>query len=214
MSKELHNVESLFERQEILSNVAGFFAPSHRELSEALAIVGARDTSGIKQHFDEIYRRQQYNRAGRPERAVVSVTREYITNYRSAVAITRQLGALALDISEILNPNLVIGDEVNSIKSGHRAFIRYIDLKNAYSNPNNIEAQGSALEYPYFAKDAKSTEYIEARLKEVKVRDARKLILDSVEDQANRNIFWYESIKQLKSHRIAGPIIRASLVDK
>lgn len=211
MSKELHNVESLFERQEIVSNVAGFFAPTHRELSEALTLIGIRDTVGVAQHIDEIYRRQQHNRVFKPENAVRAVTKEYIANFRSSGSITRQLGSLAIDISEIFNPNIMIGEEVNNLKTGHRAFVRFVDLKEAYRSSDNNEEQKFVLECKYFAKDDTVDAYVTSRLGQIRVKDARNLISESIEDQKNREAFWLETVKLLRFHRIAGPIINASL---
>ncbi len=204
----------MYDRQEIITNVAGFFAPSHRELSEALTIIGTKDSIGIGQHFDEIYRRQQINRVNKPENAIMAVTKEYIANFRSSEAIAKQLGAFALDISEIFNPAIAVGEEINHIKTGHRAFIKYTDLKVAYSNREDIEGQKFSLEYPYFTKDNSVREYVHERLSQIKVKDARKLVAESIEDQKNRGYFWLDVVKLLRTHRIAGPIVKAALLVK
>ena len=44
MNNEVRKVISLYDRQEIVEKVAGFYAPGRWELSEALAIIGCRDT--------------------------------------------------------------------------------------------------------------------------------------------------------------------------
>jgi hypothetical protein len=211
MNREPHLVESLFERQEIVTNVAGFFAPSHRELSEAMTVIGSMNAGGVAQHLDEIYRRQQYNRVDKPENAVKAVTKEYIANFRSAESIAKQLGVLALDISEIFNPNITLVDEISTLRVGQRALVRYLDLKKAYSDAQNTDLQKIVLDRAYFAKDDTVAGYILGRLGEIKVKDARKSITSSIEDQKNRGVFWYETAKILQAHRIAGPIVRTAL---
>lgn len=204
-------VDTLFERQEIVSEVAGFFAPSARELSEALTIVGTKEGVGVQQHFQEIYRRQQHNRVQKPENAILAVTREYISYYRSAQSIASQLGALAIDIREIVNPNITLGDEIGDIKSKHRAFVRFVDLRDVYDESHLQTQQREVLDRPYFSKDTDTTQYISERLGEIKIKEARKLALESIDDQKNRSVFWLDTLKRLKAHHIAGPIIRASL---
>lgn len=211
MSRELSKVESLYDRQEILSNVAGFFAPTARELSESLTIVGTRDSVGVNQHFQEVYRRQRNNRVDKPENAIKSIVKEYIANYRSSEAIKKHLGYLALEISDICNPNIKLTEEVQSIRSGHRAFIRYVDLRLAYSDSDNVASQREALERSYFSLDDLSTDYVAERLSDISVKDSRKLVEYSIEDQANRSVFWRNTLQQSLNNRIAEPIIRLAL---
>jgi len=211
-SNDIPVLSNLYERQDILKHVAGFFAPSHRELSESLTIIGIRETSGINQHFHEIYRRQQKNRSMRPENAIKSVTNEYLTNFRSASAITKQLGALALDISEILNPNISLSDEVNVLRPSHSAFVRYCELREVFTNPNSKrENQEEVMSRSYLSKDEENLIHIKSKLGEISVKDARKLINYSIEDQKNRQKFWGETLLELRVHRIAGPIIKSAL---
>jgi len=210
MKQNIPVISSLFERQEIVKSVAGFYAPSNRELSESLTIIGIREGAGVEQHFQEIYRRQQHNRVKKPENALVAVTKEYIANYRSSDSITRQLGAVALEINQMLNPNITMADDISSLRSGHRAFIRYVDLKDAFSEENNERDQKLALERAYFSKDYLTSDYVHSRLTEIKVKDARKLVVESIKDQSNRTEFWEDTLKSLQANKIAGPIIRLS----
>lgn len=212
MNKKSLVLENLIDRQDVINNVAGFIAPNHRELSEALAILGTRETIGVAQHLHEIYRRQIKSRTERPENAVKAVTREYITGYRSSQAILRHLGYLAVDINQICNPNIFLSDEYQKINHGHRALVRFDDLNKAL-NVNVAELSlNESMKRHYFSKDTESTEYIINRLSEIKVREARGLIKRSIEDQQNRSIFWKKTITDLSAHRIAGPVIRSSLV--
>lgn len=214
MKQNIPIISSLFERQEIVKKVAGFYAPSNRELSESLTIIGIREDAGVEQHLQEIYRRQQNNGVKKPENALVAVTKEYIANYRSSETITRQLGSVALEINQIMNPNITLADEISVLRSGHRAFIRYIDLKDSFSEEDNERAQKLTLERTYFSKDYLTSSYVNDRLAAIKVKDARKLVIESIKDQANRAEFWVNTLKSLRGNKIAGPIIRLSIKDK
>lgn len=205
--KNIPIISSLFDRQEILLMSTGYYAPTYRELSEAFTISGIREVDGIAKHLQEIYRRQQNNNVNKPEKAIVSISKEYITNYRSAVSIVRQLGELALDINEIPNPKIVLAEEVEVIRSGHKAFIRYVDLKHAFSDERNHDEQQEVLGRSYFSNDLNTIDYIKKRLHDISVKDARKLITESLKDQNNRLEFWDETLRSLQSTRIAGPII-------
>ena len=211
MNNEVRKVISLYDRQEIVENVAGFYAPGRWELSEALAIIGCRDTVGIGQHFQEIYRRQQNNRVEKPENAIKAITREYIANYRSAETLTRMLGSLALDITEMYNPNISLADEVQTLRSGHRAFTRFFDLKETFKSPETVDEQCSALDRTYFSRDLETTQYVYNRLSEISVKDSRILVNSSIKDQQNRSLFWLNTLTSARSLRIAGPIIQSSV---
>lgn len=206
-------VSSFRDRQEIVSDVAGFYAPTSRELSETLAIISSKDNLGIEQHFQEIYRRQQINGVAKPERAIASITEEYLMNYRSAFAITKQLGNMALSISEIYNPRISLAEEVITIQPAHRSFVRFTDLKEVYASGSEDESCiKDTLSRTYYAKDADTISYIKKRLEEINVKEARHLVVLSILDQQNRQNFWKESLNKLRLHKIAGPIIRRSLV--
>lgn len=212
MKNNPYTVTSLFDRQEILSDVAGFYAPTNRELSEALTVIGIRESVGVDQHLQEIYRRQQHNRVAKPENAVKAVTSEYIASYRSAESISRQLGALALDIKEIYNPNILLTDEIRTIKSAHKAFVRYCDLRYVYgSNEIDSSTQQAVLDRNYFSNSEEAIEYIGKRLGQISVKLARGLVSLSIDDQENRKIFWRDTLERIKEHRIAGPIVKATL---
>lgn len=211
MNQNIPIISSLYERQEIVKAVGGFFAPSSRELSEALTIIGIREDVGVNQHFQEIYRRQQHNRVKKPENAVAAVTKEYIANYHSAETIVRQLGSTALEIGEIMNPNITLADDIGVLRSGHRSFVRYVDLKQAFSEENNENNQKQVLERAYFSRDYITSGYVHGRLGEIRVKEARKLVIESIKDQNNRSEFWKETLMSLRANKIAGPIIRLSL---
>lgn len=211
MNNKIPIISTLHDRQEIVKSVAGFYALSNRELTEALTIIGTREGAGVNQHFQEIYRRQQNNKATKPENAIVAVTREYITNYRSSEVIARQLGSMALEINEIMNPNITLADEIGSLRSEHRSFIRYVDLKNAFSKQDDELGQKAALSRPYFAKDNAMSDYIRSRLFDIKVKDARRLVDESVRDQNNRTMFWAETLRSLKVNNVANHVIKLSL---
>lgn len=204
-------ISNTYERQEIISDVAGYYAPSARELSEALAVVSCRDSLGVQQHFQEIFRRQQLNRVKKPENAIISVTREYLSYYRSAGSIANHLGALALDVNEIMNPNISLVDEIDKIYPKHRAFIRYVDLKNAYSDYSEEELQREVLARAYLSNNVSIDQYVLERLASIKIKHVRKLIPESIKDQKNRSGFWLDTLKRLRANQIAGPIIRSSL---
>jgi hypothetical protein len=114
----------------------------------------------------------------------------------------------------MLNPNIAVADDINSLRSGHRAFIRYVDLKNAFSEEDNEIDQKLSLERAYFSKDYLINSYVHNRLTEIKVKDARMLVVESIQDQANRTEFWEDTLKSLQANKIAGPIIRFSFKEK
>ena len=204
-------VSTYLDKQEILSGVAGFYAPDKRELSESLTVISSRDTVGVGQHLNEIYRHQQTIGAKNPYNAVATVVREYITNYRSSLALTKQLGGMALWIADIPNPRLTLLDETITINSGHQAFIRYCDLRDVYSNKAvDNSAIEEVLERPYFSKNKETLKYISERLGQITIKMARHTVRDSIQDQKNRTSFWLDTLQQIKSHRIAGPIVKSA----
>lgn len=204
-------ISSYADRQEIVGEVAGFYAPSKRELSESLTVISSRVT-GVNQHLHEIQRHQQSLGAKNPQSAVIAVTREYIANYRSAVTLSKQLGSLALWVADIPNPKISLMDEISSISSEHRAFVRFLDLKNVYSKiPTSDDAISQVLDYSYFSKNLETEKYLTARLGQITINMARKSVENSFKDQQNRAIFWLDTLGRIKNHRVAGPIISGAI---
>lgn len=200
-------ISSYSDKQEIVSAVADFYAPNKRELSESLTVISSK-IAGVSQHLHEIYRHQQSTGAKNPHNAVVAVSREYIANYRSAVTLSKQLGSLALWVADVPNPKISLMDEIRSISSEHRAYVRYMDLKSVYSkSPSSNDVISHVLDYSYFSKNLETERYIASRLGQITINMARKSVVDSAKDQQNRATFWLDTLGQIKNHRIAGPII-------
>lgn len=200
-------ISSYSDKQEIISGVAGFYAPNKRELSESLTVIFSRVT-GVTQHLDEIHRHQQSLGAKNPQSAVMAITREYIANYRSAITLSKQLGGLALWVADVPNPKISLLDEISSISSEHRAFVRFVDLRSVYSKTSQSnDAISHVLDYSYFSKNLETEKYLTSRLGEITINMARKSVVDSLNDQQNRAIFWLDTLSRIKNHRVAGPII-------
>jgi hypothetical protein len=221
---ELQTIE-VYDRLDILQHQAGFLATSREELNEAFSLLSFIDTAaGAAGHLAEVARHQEKHGAD-PVRAQLSVTDEYVGYARKARMDRLNLRTLQEELADMPGQHPFAHLNERQLYTGKGQLVRYMDLRELAHKkdadgfpflPLRPYTKGHRDAYdPYTV--TKPRPDVAARISEVLSRtrasDAKTLVAEAIQDQANRFTFWSERVQEIEAHQaqVISRVARRSL---
>ena len=201
-SRELSRILSLHEYQTVPGKTATFLQTIYRDQK---GILRKRKDAAVKTGVEVI----EFDTMG----AVRSVAREFIGYYKSSRTTLMNLGFLAIDLADFTNPAAKIEKTVKVDHIGLAELFRYIDLSRVVSDQADTEGRIASLSKLYVDNPSDEIRaYNEFRASGLNVGQVRETLPLAIEDQKNRNRYWYDRLIEGMLHGAAKPLIEEALI--
>ncbi|MDB5181331.1 MAG: hypothetical protein JWP13_94 [Candidatus Saccharibacteria bacterium] len=209
---ELQNIGP-FDRLEILQLDAEFLATSRDELNEAFSLLSFIDTpGGAATHLAEIARHQEKHGAD-PVKAQIRVTEEYVAYARKARSNRTSLRTLQEELEDMPEQHPFAHLDETRLYTGKGELVRYMDLRTlAFTKdisafpfsplrPYTKGQRGAHDPYTVESPRAEVADRIREVLSSTRTHDAKDLVGEAINEQANRYTFWAERVHEIEAHQ-------------
>ena len=220
------------ERSEVMVRTEGFLPTTYQELHEAVGLRSWQEEVGqTGRHLNEILLHQKKADTTDPQQAVRSVVAEYASYAMQSHVDVSLLNDLKDRVSEMMNPKMNLGEELEHSKHTNLAtarLVRFMDLSQYARDADTGNLGFNPLSYAVRLRGSRGGRKIVDRysvdpidpylalrvgaiVASTSVKDARSLVKYAVVDQNNRLTFWTNRLRESRSHALARPIAERAL---
>ncbi len=201
-----------YDRLEIFKETQGFYPATYRELSEAFVLPSySVKRGGTAKHLNEILLHQQKAQTDDPRRAVIRVTQEYATYFKTARLSLTHLILLSRDVNDTDNPNLSL-EVASGTNIGFGDLVRFLDLRQLAREKVVPKDEIDPLSTDYLHKPTPLVAtHIDETIKRLHIKETRSIMSLAINDQHKRALFWKERLVESQRHELARPIASAAL---